>query len=375
MSVKETLQKTGPKKLLALDGGGIRGMISIEVLAQIEKLLQEKLGRDDSFVLSDYFDYIAGTSTGGIIAAGLSLGMRVSKLRDFYLDNGKEMFDPSSILRSFHYKYAADKLTTKLQEVFGVDTTLGSDKLRTLLMLVMRNATTDSPWPVSNNPQAKYNDRARPDCNLQLPLWQLVRASTAAPTFFPPELVTIGSREFLFVDGGVTPYNNPAFLLFLTSTLEPYRIMWPSGEQQLLLVSVGTGTTPDVRVDLKPQSMHLLYNARSVPSALIYSSLNEQDMLCRSFGRCRVGGLLDQEIGTLQGEFKGPVAQRLFTYLRYNTELTHEGMTALGLPEINPEHLQQLDSIEYMSELQAVGKAVAKTVRLEHFESFLPALP
>jgi hypothetical protein len=61
--------------------------------------------------------------------------------------------------------------------------TLGDDGLRTLLMMVMRNVTTDSPWPVTNNPLAKYNDRARPDCNLKLPLWQLVRASTAAPTF------------------------------------------------------------------------------------------------------------------------------------------------------------------------------------------------
>ena len=56
-------------------------------------------------------------------------------------------------------------------------------------MVVMRNHTTDSPWPVSNNPLAKYNDRGRKDCNLNLPLWQLVRASTAAPTFFPPEVI------------------------------------------------------------------------------------------------------------------------------------------------------------------------------------------
>ena len=77
-----------------------------------------------------------------------------------------------------------------MQEVFGRDTTLGSDKLKTVLMMVMRNATTDSPWPVSNNPFAKYNQRvrddgsSRDDCNLDIPLWQLVRASTAAPVYF-----------------------------------------------------------------------------------------------------------------------------------------------------------------------------------------------
>ena len=61
-------------------------------------------------------------------------------------------------------------------------------------MMVMRNHSTDSPWPVSNNPYAKYNDRSRDDCNLDLPLWQLVRASTAAPTYFPPEVVTFKAR-------------------------------------------------------------------------------------------------------------------------------------------------------------------------------------
>jgi uncharacterized protein len=53
----------------------------------------------------------------------------------------------------------------------------------------MRNVTTDSPWPVTNNPYAKYNARNRADRNLDLPLWQLVRASTAAPVYFPPEVV------------------------------------------------------------------------------------------------------------------------------------------------------------------------------------------
>ena len=77
----------------------------------------------------------------------------------------------------------------------GAETKLGSDQLQTLLMIVLRNATTDSPWPVSNNPYAKYNDPTRPDCNLELPLWQLVRASTAAPTYFPPEVVRIGRRS------------------------------------------------------------------------------------------------------------------------------------------------------------------------------------
>ena len=231
MSVKDVLKRGGPRKLLALDGGGIRGLISVEVLAEIERQLRGDRG--DDFRLADEFDYIAGTSTGAIIATCLSLGMSVAQIRDFYRDSGTAMFDKASLLRRLRTKFEDEKLAGKLKEVLGQDTTLGTDELRTLLLIVMRNATTDSPWPLSNNPNAKYNlEQRRRDglaCNLDLPLWQLVRASTAAPTYFPPEAIQAGGPgAFLMVDGGVTMYNNPAFLVFLMATVEPYNLRWPT---------------------------------------------------------------------------------------------------------------------------------------------------
>ena len=160
--------------------------------------------------------------------------MTVEKIRNFYLQNGAEMFDRASLLdRYYRHKFQSEKLCTQLQNEFGAETTLGSEKLRTLLMMVMRNASTDSPWPVSNNPAARYNDRARADCNLDLPLWQLIRASTAAPTYFPPEIVKVGMKEFIFVDGGVTMYNNPAFQAFLMATVEPFNLNWSASEVQV----------------------------------------------------------------------------------------------------------------------------------------------
>jgi uncharacterized protein len=203
MNLVARIEREGPKKLLAIDGGGIRGVLALEVLQRIEDLLKAKSGRVD-FCLADYFDYIAGTSTGGIIAAGLSEGMSVKEILEFYQEAGAQMFVKANLLRRLRYKFEDEPLAAKLREVFGADTTLGSEKLQTLLLLVMRNATTDSPWPISNNPYAKCNDSARPDCNLKLPLWQLVRASTAAPTYFPPEVIVLpsaapaGEREFVF---------------------------------------------------------------------------------------------------------------------------------------------------------------------------------
>jgi hypothetical protein len=385
MSLIERIEGAGPKKLLAIDGGGIRGVLALEVLQKIEDLLKAKSGKAD-FRLADYFDYIAGTSTGGIIAAGLSIGMSVGDILTFYQDAGAQMFVKANLLRRLRSEFKSEPLAAKLKEVFASDTTLGSEKLRTLLLLVMRNATTDSPWPISNNPYARYNDGARPDCNLKFPLWQLVRASTAAPTFFPPEVIVLPSaapaeeREFVFVDGGVTMYNNPTFQMFLMATLDRYWALkpearWQPGADRMLIVSVGTGTSPDARSGLEPNEMNLLFNATTIPSALMFAALNEQDLLCRVFGDCRAGDALDREVGDLIGS-AGPLQreQKLFTYLRYNAELTREGLDALGCGGIEPDSVQKMDSIANIPDLRRVGKRVAETkVREQHFDGFMPS--
>lgn len=365
------MKSPGPKKILALDGGGILGLITVEVLARIEALLREKTGNPD-LVLGDWFDYAAGTSTGAIIATCVSMGFSMDRIRSFYLASGKEMFDRAFVLRRFKYKYEDDKLAAKLQAELGADTTLGSDKLRTLLTVVTRNVSTDSPWPISNNPCAKYNDRARPDCNLNLPLWQLVRASTAAPTFFPPEVVTLGNNRFVFVDGGVTPYNNPAFIAFLMATLEPYKVGWPTGEDRMLVVSIGTGNAAKAYADLDPERMHLLFSASTIPSALMYGAQNQQDMLCRAFGRCRAGDALDREIGDLH-DTPAPGGQKLFTYLRYDADVSRKGLDELGLPKVDEEHVQVMDSVDYIDEIRQVGQALGRRVEAKHFAGFLPA--
>ena len=370
MTFQDKLSRAGPKRLLALDGGGIRGLISVEVLAAIESMLQRRLNRGDDFVLADYFDYIAGTSTGGIIATCLAWGMRVSQVREFYQTNGKTMFDKASILKRFHYKYDDEALAQKLREVFsekGAPSTLGSTRLQSLLMLVMRNSTTDSPWPLCNNPAARYNARDRVDCNLLLPLWQLVRASTAAPTYFPPEVINIGQHRFTFVDGGITPYNNPALHLFLMATVPEYKLAWPVGEENLLVVSIGTGISPEANENLVPGEMNLLYNAASLPSALMFGALYQQDLLCRVLGKCLHGDKLDREIGDLRGDSRQAGMRKQFTYLRYNAELTKTGLAGLDLKDIDPNHVQQLDSIAYMSQLRRVGEAVGRQVSDEHF--------
>ena len=335
--LEERIKSNGPKKILACDGGGILGLMSVEILAKIETDLRIAQNKPN-LVLADYFDFVCGTSTGAIIAACISAGMSMDTIRQFYLDSGKQMFDKASVLKRLKYSYNDEPLAKMLKaaldsQLHESNATLGSPNLRTLLMMVMRNHSTDSPWPVSNNPCAKYNDRTRKDCNLNLPLWQLIRASTAAPTFFPPEVVTFAEGtpdeySFIFVDGSVTTYNNPAYLAFQMATAKPYHVNWQTGADQMLIVSVGTGSTPNPFAKGDADDMNLLHFAKNVPTALMNAASAGWDMACRTLGVCRHGGPIDREIGDMVSPSSGDpnwTGPKLFTYLRYDPNVTFEG--------------------------------------------------
>ena len=384
-NVVNRIQSPGPKKILACDGGGILGLMSVEILLKIEEELRKKLGKGPDFVLADYFDFVCGTSTGAIIATCISSGMSMARIRQFYLDSGKQMFDKASLFKRLQYNYNSEPLAKLLKEALDTqlkesDATLGSANLRSLLMMVMRNATTDSPWPLSNNPFAKYNQPDRVDCNLKLPLWQLVRASTAAPTYFPPEMITLGKDTanpygFVFVDGGVTTYNNPAFLAFQMATAKPYHVNWATGADKLLIVSIGTGSAAKARAGLQANDLSLIDNAKNIPGALMNAASAGWDMTCRILGECRHGTPIDREFGDMvvPGEDDPNwTGSKLFTYLRYDPDVTQAGINALGLNDIAAGTVQVMDSVEHIPAIQRLGKTYAdEHFKLQHFEGFL----
>jgi hypothetical protein len=354
----------------------------------MEKKLAQSTRRGAAFRLGEWFDYIGGTSTGAIIAAGLACGMSVNELIQFYRDSGEAMFEKTSLIKRLTSFYQADPLRHKLEEVFGAKSTLEPEYLQCLLLAVTHNITTDSPWPISSNPDARYNDPDRDDCNLRIPLWQLVRASTAAPVYFPPEVLnwnpTDPAKTFVFVDGGVTPYNNPAFLIYRMATSAPYCLNWKTGEKSLLLVSVGTGSaaSPSFKT-----STNLVANVAGLPGHLMYAISNEQDINCRTVGRCTHGPWIDSELfdmtyrdatpgcdrrAWLKASHK-PLTEDLgrdFLYARYNADLSREGLDSMGFKQIDPEDVQKLDSVDHMDDLLEVGGKAGEQVDLAHFGSF-----
>jgi hypothetical protein len=393
-SLRSRYEEDRPRRMLALDGGGIRGLITLGILSQIEELIHQRTGEK----LCQYFDYIAGTSTGAIIAAGLAQGMTTEELVDFYNSCGQEMFEPSSLLQRLKCLYTADPLRAKLQDVFGKNTNLvapetADDKgLKCLLLVVTKNVTTDSPWPIGSNPDAKYNDPTKVNDNRKIPLWQLVRASTAAPVYFPPEILEWNpidpSETFVFADGGVTPYNNPAFLLYRMATEPAYRLNWKTGEKNLLLISVGTGAAESKGATAAAPNKNIVSTVAGLPGELMYGMLIDQDINCRTVGRCTHGAPLDSEIldlvprlvhggMTTAEQYKAPLIPlstdlgRRFLYARYNADLSATGLRDLGFPNVDPSNIQKMDAVENIPTLFKIGKVAGGAVQAAHFGPFL----
>ncbi|MFD9900281.1 patatin-like phospholipase family protein [Mesorhizobium sp. NPDC059025] len=376
MSLLRRLQAVGPKRILALDGGGIRGALTLGFLKRIEAILRTSHDQPN-LVLADYFDLIGGTSTGAIIAAALATGMSAHEVEKIYLDFGGEVFNDRQddlglprlgLLRG---RYNAEPLRRKLKEYFG-DRTLGDSSIRTGLCVVTKRADTNSTWPLLNHPNGKYYAR-----NSQILLRRAVRASTAAPTYFDPEQLDIGGGiSGAFVDGGVSLHNNPALLLFLIATLRGFPFHWPTGEEKLLLVSVGTGYWKEASSFEQVMKARLWNWASSVPGMLMDDASWLNQLLLQYLATSPTATAIDNEIGSLGDDLLG--GQSALTYLRYNVPIEEEALLELGLGDLagHAKRLRDMSLAQNRHELNLIGAtAAARMVDELHFSSTFSLLP
>jgi patatin-like phospholipase/acyl hydrolase len=116
------------KRVLAIDGGGVRGVLPASFLAAVEEQIESDV--------VDYFDLIVGTSTGGIIALGLGAGLSAAEIRDFYLKRGPRIFSGISWLRKARRlaraKYDHQQLRTEIEDIFG-ERKLGESRTRLVI--------------------------------------------------------------------------------------------------------------------------------------------------------------------------------------------------------------------------------------------------
>src|SRR5579862_7956103 len=127
--VNARFRAPGPKRILAIDGGGVRGALAVGMLSELERLLREKLGRPE-LVLADYFDLIGGTSTGAIIAAGLALGRTCDNLENLYREMGSKIFGGAMRVPLLQARFDPRRLQQVLEAELGL-ATLGDAPWRT----------------------------------------------------------------------------------------------------------------------------------------------------------------------------------------------------------------------------------------------------
>lgn len=366
----EHLFGAGPKRILALDGGGVRGIISLAFLERLEALLRERFG--PSLVLSDYFDLIGGTSAGAIIATGLALGMPVARLIEIYRDLVADGFRRTLWSAYWAPKFRVGPLLAQIRAQIG-DTTLGSPAVRTGLAIVAKRIDTGSVWVFHNHPRGPYFDPADREReavpNKDLLLSSLLRASTAAPTFFSPQQIEVARGVTgTFVDGGVSPHNNPALLLFLLATLRGYGFMWPTGADRLMLMSVGTGYQPLSPERLPPVSAPAAMLAVVALRSVIEDCSWLGQTLLQYLGATPTAWPMDGEIGDLSQDQL--TSQPSLHYLRYDLELSAEWIErSMGLRFSSDEiaELAHIDRPALVPRLHELARIAAiRQVVVEH---------
>ena len=205
-------------RILSIDGGGLRGILPAAYLAQLEV----KTGKP----IAEQFDMVCGTSTGAILACSIAIKLPMSQVVDLYKQDGPAIFhrtlsskigDPEALYMS---KYAAAGAEGAFSHRFGTKRLSDSD-----LPLICCSADLNTRQIVLFK-----SEKAKKDSTFDLPLASVVRASTAAPTYFPP-------AEDHLIDGGVWA-NNPS-MIGLDEAISN------CGKQlaEIEILSLGTGTT------------------------------------------------------------------------------------------------------------------------------------
>lgn len=462
----------GPKRILSFDGGGVRGAISVAFLKRIEDIFaahQKKLLTDyiaakernnindenlvgarkklkEPFRLADWFDLVGGTSTGSLIAGAIALGFNTKDIEKFYLERAVKIFRRPVLrrLNILQARFDAHALQKEIDDIVKT-CTLDSKELLTGLTVVAKRMDTGSPWILTNNKNAPYWDTKLPTRdkdgkvidkghigNRYYKLATLVRASTAAPYYFDPEILPIiappdettrsgqvaskgraairgvegekdalsGMSEWLarwprltllltqiralliarkegpnpdthglFVDGGVTPFNNPSLALLMQVVLKPYGICWKLGPDELTFVSIGTGSFRS-RLTFKElgfaRTLKLaLHSLMSIMSDTQTMAIAQMQWL----GECPDPWPINSELGTLANEL--PPGHRWFRFLRYDLNLDRSWFKAKLKVDLEDAVIARYRNMDDPSIIQAIydhaTEAAKWQVKLEHF--------
>jgi uncharacterized protein len=235
---KILLKMNKPFRILSIDGGGIKGIFPAKVLAEIESDLQIRGSKRTS--IFEHFDLIAGTSTGGIIALGLALGVPANEILNLYLGNAKTIFGNKKSLfaQIFYSAHKRDALEKIIRDTFKFGGRSDDPRLkdcRTNICIPIYDLVKGAPSVL----KTKHHDEYVRD--FHIPAYQVALATSAAPTFFDPystRYLDLAGNQQVFsnkVDGGVV-MNNPT----LVAIIEAQKA-FNQNLENIRVLSIGTG--------------------------------------------------------------------------------------------------------------------------------------
>lgn len=268
MNTKSPIPANRNKKItiLSLDGGGIRGIIPCIILKYIEEQLQQKNSSDSK--LGDYFDLIAGSSTGGILASVLlfpdekgKAKFSIQKAFELYAEKGEDIFNVSFWERLinpfglFSEKISESELEKNLKEFFG-----------NLQLKDFVKPSLITAYDIENRHAKLFNSHEAQKLEMNN-FWvkDICRATSAAPTYFQPaQIKSLYGQLFSLIDGGLFA-NNPALCAYAEARKMPFSEILKNSEKpnypvvnDMLLISVGTGT------EMKSYSYKKMENAGKI---------------------------------------------------------------------------------------------------------------
>lgn len=334
-------------RVLAIDGGGIRGIIPAKVLVTLEQLLQKHSGRKDARI-ADYFDLIAGTSTGGILTAIYLLPdekdstkpkFSAQEALDFYLQNGQIIFQNSffhsmfSLFGLIGTKYSDKGLVKLLNDYYG-DIELGQ-----LIKPCLITA-----YDVEKNSTAFFNQNdtlERQSKNFYIK--DVIKATTAAPSYFPiAQISTLEGDMGYYIDGGVFA-NNPALCAYAEVSKLPNQ---DGRKKELLILSLGTG------------SKEMSYSYKKMSGWGIVRWIEP----LFSISRTGVSEVVDYQLRIMYQE-----ARKSQDYLRIQMEIDEKQKEAAKLDNVSPKNMEVLESMgeelsqKYYRELDNFAKRLVTT--------------
>ena len=341
----------GPKRILSLAGGGVRGLLTLGILERLEDLYRQRSGNPDGR-LSDYYDLIAGTSTGSIIATALALGWQISDIKSLYDELCPILFKPNRRLGVFKPRFDAEPLKQKLQEHLG-DIELGSEELRTGLLVCAKRMDTDSAWLLNNHPDGKFfnavdaNQTWHP--NKDFRLRDIVRASAAAPSFLEPVEIEVAPKTDVydaeigvFVDGAISGHNCPAFAALQIATLDPYGFNWKTGQDRMSILSLGTGQYRDRQSRPDFMEKNTVNQAISALQGMINESQRNTILTMQALSESPEAWRINSEIGGLEGVTLSDEPMFKFRHIDVEIERSDEMRDRLRLGNISGRKMDKI---------------------------------